>query len=184
MSKQLTQAEKLTWFKTNFRPHFDEWVEATAKRMVDAGDDVGVAMPAFIWLTCSVDWLAGFWWGKSTQDHVREAFTGFVKKYFPNTYDPSRLYDSLRNGLVHSFTIKKGHYALKHRHPEMHLHPNSQGFELLNLENFYQDWLNAKNQFFDDIEKTPEMLDLAYERYSREGFLDVIEVAFTENTND
>src|SRR4051812_11846509 len=124
MPSNPTDAQKLDWFRKEFRPHFDEWVGNTASRMVIDEHNTAVAMPAFIWLTCSIDWLAGFWWGKSTRNHVKEAFTGFVKNYFPKTYDPSRLYDSLRNGLVHSFTIKKGHYGLKHRHPEMHLHPN------------------------------------------------------------
>ena len=182
MPKQLTQAEKLTWFKTDFRPHFDEWVGGTADRMVKASDDVGVAMPAFIWLTCSIDWLAELWWGKSTRGNVRKAYTGFLKTYFSTAYNPDYLYDSLRNGLVHSFTIKSGHYALKHRAPEIHLRANSQGYVLLNLENFYQDWLDAKNRFFNDIENNSDMLTRAYERVTRDGFLGLVQVEFVENT--
>lgn len=180
MTTQPTHSQKLEWFEREFRPHFDEWVVETARRMVNAGDDIGVAMPAFIWLTCGIDWLAGFWWGTSTRNHVKQAYTGFVKTYFSSVYNAEDLYDSLRNGIVHSFTIKNHRYALKHRQPEMHLRPNAQGFELINLENFFQDWQDAKNKFFDDVEQKPDLLDRVYERYVRDGFLQLVPIDFSE----
>src|SRR4051794_7864963 len=100
MNAQPTHADKLDWFKKQFRPHFDEWVVDTAKRMINAGDEVGVAMPAFIWLACAVDWLAGFRSEKGSSN--TKSYTGFVKEYFSQNYDPKKLYDSLRNGLIHS----------------------------------------------------------------------------------
>ena len=57
-------------------------------------------------MTCAIDYLAGFWWGKSTIGNVQLVYTRFVKEYFPkDRYDPEGLYDSLRNGLLHMFTI-------------------------------------------------------------------------------
>lgn len=177
--QQLINAQKLDWFKNRFRPHFDEWVVDTAQRMVNAGDDVGVAMPAFIWLACGIDWLAGF---RSEENSSNtKSYTGFVGEYFPQTYNPNKLYDSLRNGLIHSFTIKKSHYALIHRHPELHLAFNGQS-EILNLENFFKDWVDAKNKFFEDIEQNADKLDRAYQRHESDGFLGLIQVEVINNT--
>ena len=181
MTSQLTDSQKLEWFKKEFRPHFDEWVVDTASRMVNARDDVGVAMPAFIWLACGIDWLAGF--RSEESDSNTKSYTGFIKEYFPSTYDPKKLYDSLRNGLIHSFTIKKGQYALIHRHPELHFASNNQS-EILNLENFFQDWINAKNKFFDDIERNPDKLDRAFQRHQRDGFLGLIQISFNNQTSN
>lgn len=164
---------KLMWFKNDFRPHFDEWVIAPAARMIAMPE----GMPAFIWLACTIDWLAGFWWGKSTKNVVKKAYTGFIKEYFPiNSYDPEALYDSLRSGLVHMYTIKHKKYALTHQHPEIHLKPNREGYELLNLEDFFQDLIMAKNKYFDAVERDVMLLDKAIERHTRDGFLGLVSI--------
>ncbi len=175
----LSHSEKVSWFQRGFRPHFDEWVIAPAQRMIDSKDHV--AMPAFIWITCAVDWLAGFWFGTDTKNQVKKAYTGFIDQYFPsNTYNSNELYDSLRNGLVHMFTIKSKQYALTHQNPNLHLQKTSNGQVILNLESFFSDVVSAKNEFFNDVEHSPEMLDKFIERYEREGFLNLIPITPTD----
>ncbi len=169
----VSDEQKLVWFKSEFRPHFDEWVIAPAARMIAIKE----GMPTFVWLACAIDWLAGFWYGKPTNNRVREAYTGFIKLYFPpHQYDADGLYDSLRNGLVHMYTIKYGRYALTHQHPEMHLRPNQEGYQLLNLEDFFQDVVLAKNNYFDAVEADVELLEWAIERIARDGFLKLVPV--------
>jgi hypothetical protein len=83
-------------------------------------------------MTCAIDYLAGFWWGKSTKSKVQVAYTGFIDAYFPKgRYGANGLYDSLRNGLVHTFTIKNKKYALIHNRPDMHLKNDTAGISFL-----------------------------------------------------
>ena len=177
MTNRITHDQKLAWFRSDFQPRFEEWVVAPARRMVEAGDDMGVGMPAFIWLTCSIDWLAGFWHGERTKGKVRQVYIGFIDRYFPTgRYDAENLYESLRNGLVHMYTIQHKKYALTHRHPETHLHPNHEGYILLNLEDFFEDCQFAKNAYFQEVETDKSLLNKAFKRIKRDGFLGLVPV--------
>lgn len=175
-SPQLTDAQKLQWFKNDFRPHFDEWVEAPAKRMIAADDSVGVAMPAFIWLICAIDWLAGYLYGGPTDNVNRASYIRFINEYFPKQkYDAQSMYEKLRCGLVHMYTIKDNRYALTHRRPEFHLYLGDGGLEVINLEDFYADWSFAKNSYFDAVERNSVLLEKAYNRH-QSGFLGLIPI--------
>jgi hypothetical protein len=111
-------AEKLSWFRKEFRPHFNGWVLDPVDRLVASHD----ALIGFMVMACAIDYLAGFWWGASTRNHVEAAYVGFVQEYFPpSRYDAKELYDSLRNGLIHLFTIKSKKYILTHDNPHLHL---------------------------------------------------------------
>ena len=165
-----THDEKLDWFRKYFRPQFDSWVIGPIDRLVHSDD----ALVGFILMACAIDYLAGFWWGKSTSGKVRLAYTGFVKRYFPpRSYDPDGVYDSLRNGLVHMFTIKAKKYALTHNNAHLHLKEDSAGQLLLNAENFRNDLVSAKEKYFSEIEADPDLLDKLLLRYERDGFLDL-----------
>lgn len=113
---------KLEWFKTSFRSRFEIWVISPAQAMIDHPNG---GMPAFVWLTCAIDWAAGFWWGKPTiekdakgriKNENKKCYTGFINEYFTkDMYDADGLWDSLRNGLVHMYTIKGAKYALTNK---------------------------------------------------------------------
>ena len=99
-----------------FQSHFNEWVFRPIERLVPSQD----ALVGFIMMACAIDYLAGFWWGETTEGSVKKAYVGFIDRYFPSgRYDPDGLYDSLRNGLVHMFTIKDKKYALTHNRPDL-----------------------------------------------------------------
>ncbi len=169
-SQNPTYDQKLQWFRERFRPHFDSWVTGTIGRYISVPE----ALISFILVACAIDWLAGLWWGKSTKGEVKEAYTGFIDEFFPpGKYDADGLYDSLRNGLVHMFTIKGRKYALSHNKSWLHLKHNTSGEIYLNAEDFFADWLTAKNKFFDAVDKDPVLLDKLLERYERDGFLNV-----------
>lgn len=170
LTNQSPQTEKLKWFQKVLRPHFDDWVMGPINRLVHSRD----ALIGFIFMSCAIDYLSGFWWGASKQGKVRKAYIGFIDAYFPNgLYDADGLYDSLRNGLVHMFTIKDKKYVLIHNHPEIHLKKAKANKEqiVLNAGNFRDELVAAKNKFFDDVESSPELLNKVLDRYNRDGFL-------------
>jgi hypothetical protein len=167
--------EKLAWFRHKFRPHFDGWVFDPIGRLVPSQD----ALVGFILMACAIDYLAGFWWGKSTRGQVEAAYIGFIEVYFPKErYDVQGLYDSLRNGLVHMFTIKGKKYVLTHNKSHLHLKPDLWGQIILNAEDFRDDLAIAKERYFDDVEAKPGLLDKVVQRYTREGFLDESPLVF------
>jgi hypothetical protein len=160
---------KLTWFRDHFQPHFNDWIFGPINRLVPSQD----ALIGFIFMACVIDYLAGFWWGKSTKGQVENAYTGFIDAYFlPGRYDSKGLYDSLRNGLVHMFTIKRMKYALSHNQSHLHLKRDTNGQIILNASDFRDDLVVAKQRYFYDVETKSELLDKAVERYVRDGFLD------------
>ncbi|MCI0691040.1 hypothetical protein L0337_03425 [candidate division KSB1 bacterium] len=161
-------SQKLAWFCNYFWPHFDDWVIGPINRLVHTQD----ALIGFIFMTCAIDYLAGFWWGTSTKGKVETAYTSFIDEYFPKgRYDASGLYDSLRNGLVHMFTIKNKKYALTHNNPGLHLKNDSNGQIILNAGDFHDDLIVAKERYFSDVEIKLDLLDKLLDRYDRDGFL-------------
>jgi hypothetical protein len=165
--------QKLIWFRNYFRPHFDDWVFGPIDRLVHAQD----ALIGFILMACAVDYLSGFWSGKSS----KRAYTDFIDQYFPKgRYDATGVYDSLRNGLVHMFTIKNKKYALTHNNPQLHLTVNANRQIVLNAGDLRDDLRAAKEHYFNDVESRPDLLDRLFARYSREGFLDLASSVPTE----
>jgi hypothetical protein len=164
----------LTWFKEKFRPHFDQWVMQPIDDLV-SGDH---PLIGFLLMACAIDYLASFWWGKSTKNEVKNAYTGFVNEYFPaESYDADGLYDSLRNGLVHMFTIKDRKYALVADRPDLHLIVDANGQAILNAQDFHKDLVRAKQRFFDSVESNSHLLDRVMQRHTRDGFLELVDVA-------
>ena len=159
---------KLKWFDVEFQPHFNDWVFNPINRLVTSKD----ALIGFIVMTCSIDYLAGFWWGKSTKGNVQKVYTDFIDTYFPpGHYDATGIYDSLRNGLVHMFTIKNKKYALVHNEPNMHLKKDTTGQIILNAADFRDDLVAARDKYFSEVQTTPGLLDRLLDRFNRDGFL-------------
>ena len=160
--------EKIEWFRKEFRPHFEKWVFGPIDRLVSSPD----ALIGFIFMTCAIDYLAGFYWGIDTKKENKKAYREFIDIYFEtNKYDSKGLYDSLRNGLVHLFTIKGRKYTLTQARAELHLQTDSVGQIILNAESFRDDLVVARNKYFNDVEGNSELMDKLRERINRDGFL-------------
>lgn len=173
--------QKLEWFKTSFYSRFEIWVISPARAMISHPNG---GMPAFVWLACAIDWVAGFWWGKSTvkknekgrtvKSENKKCYISFINEYFPgDKYDANELWDSLRNGLIHLYTIKNAKYALTHGHRDSHLQLQN-GYVLLNVENFFDDFVFAVNQYFSAVENDEILFKKFIERFERDGFLGLI----------
>ena len=123
-------------------------------------------------MACVIDYLAGFWWGKSTKGVTAKAYKSFIEEYFPrDRYDSQGLWDSLRNGLVHLFTLKGKQYTLTHNNPDLHLRTDTEGRIVLDAASFRDDLWMAKSRYFDEVESNPRLLKKLMERYTRDGFL-------------
>ena len=152
----------------SFQSHFNKWVFGPIERLVPSPD----ALVGFIMMACAIDYLAGFWWGETTEGSVKNAYTGFIGRYFPSgRYDPEGLYDSLRNGLVHMFTIKNKKYALTHNRPDLHLKTDVKGQVVLNAADFMADLRIAADAYFAEARSSAQLSGKAHDRYQRDGFL-------------
>jgi hypothetical protein len=161
---------KRIWFQA-FRPHFNCLVLDPIKRFPLEMDEMLIG---FVFMSCCIDYLSGFWWGESREiGMVRQAYIGFINEYFRprGRYDAKGIYDSLRNGLVHQFTIKNKMYELTFGEPERHLTVSHHNCIILNAGSFRNDLIDAANRYFDEVEKNPHLLDKAFQRYERDGFV-------------
>jgi hypothetical protein len=161
---------KRLWFQ-DFRPHFNYIVLDPIKKFPCKMDDMLIC---FVFMSCSIDYLSGFWWGEDKGiGMVRQAYVGFINEYFRprGLYNAKGIYDSLRNGLVHLFTIKNKMYELTFDEPERHLTVSPNSYIILNAGSFRKDLIDAANRYFDEVEKSPDLLDKAFQRYERDGFV-------------
>lgn len=163
--------EKIDWFRNEFRPHYERWITLPLFRLIQCDN----ALVAFIFMSCAIDYLGSFLLGESTKGKVKSAYTEFIRRYFPSgLYDPDDLYDSLRNGLVHLFTIKDRKYALIDGNSHLHLTKDVDGQVWLNAEDFMQDLNTARERYFDDVETNRNLMDKLLKRLERDGFLGTV----------
>ncbi len=165
--------KKLEWFKGYFRPHFKKVILGPIHHLVHSDN----ALIGFILMACTIDYLAGYLWGGDTNRPVRRSYKEFIEKYLKKYgYSPNDLYDSLRNGLVHHFTIKKYKYELTQQQADYHLKDNGYGQQILNAENFEDDIVGATKEYFDEVENItadPTLLEKLVNRYMWGPLIDV-----------
>jgi len=146
--------------------NFDKWIFGG---LVALSKSKGVCL-TFVIMACAIDYLTSFNVGGKTKnrDYINflEEYDWFVKKY-----NPTDIYNSLRCGLVHNFTILEGKFTLTHNHPELHLTIHK-GQKVLNYEDFYCDLRRLKEEYFEKV-KDPKSGKIAnfMKRYERLGFL-------------
>lgn len=157
------QQVQLAWFQDILRPHFERDVFGRIRRLMSPAAEGGDPLLAFLFMACAIDYLAGYRVGGETKGRD---YINFIRDYFPaSKYDPEGLYDSLRNGLVHMFTLKQKVYTmvLTDNNPGLHLQVRN-GQTVLNAQDFFADLVQAKDRFFSDVESSPDLLALAAQR--------------------
>lgn len=146
--------------------NFDKWIFGG---LVALSKSKGVCL-TFVIMACAIDYLASFNVGGKTE---KEDYINFLGEYdwFVKKYNPTDIYESLRCGLVHNFTIHGGKFTLTHNNPELHL-TTPKGQIILNYEDFYCDLKRLKEEYFEKV-KTPGGGKLAnfMNRYEKLGFL-------------
>jgi len=147
--------------------NFDKWIFGG---LVALSKSKGVCL-TFVIMACAIDYLASFNVGGKTE---KEDYINFLGEYdwFVKKYDPTDIYESLRCGLVHNFTIHGGKFIITHNNPELHLTTTPKGQTILNYEDFYCDLKRLKEEYFEKV-KAPgggKLTDFM-NRYEKLGFL-------------
>jgi hypothetical protein len=155
-----------------FRDSFEKFVVQDLKKSLNAGVEVGVIILTAVGLEC----LSGYFEGKSADD---KTFKSFINKFMPNYSDHAEvIYKCVRNGLAHDYIIKECNgksFLFTRNKGEKHLLPvdNKPGWYYLNRESFVLDFLEAQEQYFDEVNKNQELYNKALRRLNDKSFLDV-----------
>lgn len=145
---------------------FDRWI-IEGIRAVSKSSGVSLA---FVLIACAIDYLAGFWAGK---DANKKDYINFLSANyeFSAKYSPKDIYESLRCGLVHNFTIHNGAYALTSDNPQNHLRQATTNHIFLNLEDFFKDFIKLKEAVFGKAKSNEKARELFIKRFRKIGFL-------------
>jgi hypothetical protein len=136
------------------------------------------APAAFILLTCLIDFLGTLYAGRESNENTFRRFvTDFMKQTYQGVrYNDKELYSSLRNKLVHNYSIWRGKYVLTHRHPEKHLEPHGSQATILNLENFFDDVKQAADDYFARVKQEVTLQHKLSDRISTLGTIEDVEI--------
>ena len=126
------------------------------------------APAAFILITCLIDFLGTLYAGR---DSNRGTFTAFVSDFMRQQqdgvgYDGEELWKSLRNKLVHNYSIWQGKYVLTHGHPELHLRLHSDKARILNLEDFFEYVKCVRDDHLTQVAQETELRERLADRIS------------------
>ena len=145
---------------------FDRWICGAVESLQNS---LGISL-AFVIISCAIEYLAGFWKGGETRkaDYIK-----FLEKHlwFAAKYHPTDLYESLRNGLVHNFTIRDGKFALTSTEPHLHLKRTQDGQTILNLEDFFADFKRLKTEVFHTARTNATARKNFLQRHRKLGFI-------------
>ena len=143
--------------------------------------DTNTTMAVFILGSCFIEALGGFYCGQTNPNlrgKSQDQFVQFVTKYLPQ-YNPHDLWQSLRNGLVHSYT-DKGKYLFVNKKRDLH-HSLHQGRGLfINDENFVEELENAYKQFREDILNNNDIFFKAKRRFDAFGVTHILDIPKNE----
>ncbi len=148
-----------------------EWVISDIERASIKGE---AKTAGFILISCAIDFLATLYAGKDSNGKI---YARFIGRFFDkNLYDGDDLWRNLRNGVVHNYTIHKSKYVLTDGHPHRHGLPYDPDGEktILNLENFFEDLVKAKQTFLALLEASPDLQENVKRRVSEVGVLGLV----------
>lgn len=166
--------DKIEWFRNALKPDMERWVFSRIMRLLSSDP-----FAAFILMACAIDYLAGYWCGGKT---VEDDYKRFINEFFPKNSDGTeryfadKLYQSLRNGLIHNMALLGAAYTLTDKRPSLHLAPGPSGSRNLNAESFFDDLLRARDSYFEMVEKDPDLLLKATRRHNLHGFMRIVDI--------
>jgi len=148
-----------------------EWVISDIERASIKGE---AKTAGFILISCAIDVLATLYAGKDSNGKI---YARFISRFFDkNLYDGDDLWHNLRNGLVHNYTIHKSKYVLTDGHSHLHGLPYEPDGDktVLNLENFFEDLVKAKQTFFAMLKASQDHRENVKRRVSKVGVLGLV----------
>ena len=149
-----------------FERYFDERIVHEIATAIE----VGLQTAPYILISCAIDFLTTFWAGANS---TRARYRDFVNAFFAG-YDGESLYRELRCRMVHNHTV--GETAIIcWDEPDLHGCTSGDGTVVLNLEQFFQDFIEAKNKYFAALRTSPEVLQNQIARFNDMGVLSSID---------
>lgn len=147
---------------------FDDMAVGDIKRAFDGGAKVGAFILTFVAIDCLATWYAG-------RDSREAVFEKFITTFFPEKYKAlaKDFYLYLRCGLVHNYSTKTSKYALTDGCPSVHLAGAPDGTIVLNWEDFFSDFLNARGSYYEAVRQSPTLQCLLQEQIGKRGLLKV-----------
>ena len=109
----------------------------------------GVSL-TFVLISCGIDYLTCLNFGERS---TKQRYIAFLKEYnwFTDKYSPEDIYQSLRCGLVHNFSIHNKKYVLIHNRTDYHLKITDTGQIVLNFQDFFEDFKRLKKEYFEKV---------------------------------
>lgn len=153
---------------------FDEWIFESISDLLKYNSR-GISL-GFVIMSCAIDYLAGL--NKGTDQNTNgNDYKQFLRQcdWFSKKYDVEDIYNFIRCGLVHNYSLRAAKYGLMHNHPEKHL-AIEDGRTILNYEDFFQDIKRLKKEFFEKIKTDNSASERLVERVKNFGFLGPVQV--------
>ncbi len=160
------QIVDLALWVDEFERYFDERIVSETRTAIG----IGLQTAPYILISCAIDFLTTFWAGA---DSSRERYRDFVNAFFAG-YDGENVYRELRCRMVHNHTV--GQTAIIcWDEPDLHGCTIGNGTVVLNLAQFFQDFIKAKNKYFAALRTSPDLLENQMARFNEMGVLSSIE---------
>jgi hypothetical protein len=152
----------------------DKYLYGWEYKQIESASVQGSAkLAGFILGACFIDAMAGFLFGidrDSAKKDSGKRFQDFVKKYM-DQYDPEKLWQDLRCGLVHSYAAGETYAFTDNNKAGFHFESTSRGTIILNLEDFCADLRKAYALFRKDILNEREIFLNAKRRFNSMGLM-------------
>lgn len=159
---------------------FERWylkgIESTYKET--SKEDSGSPLMAYILVSCMIDALAGYFAGRTQQRGFSKDYKAFLDCYV-RTHD-SGIADWLwqvRCNLAHDFTLPQA-IALTHRRPDLHMAETTDG-SIINFDRLWEVVKLAFNHYFDDVQKSEDLIRKFYRRSKALGSVGPKSVSFS-----
>ncbi len=153
-------------FIDEFEVYFDAQVIGEIQKAID--NEMGAA--AYILISCAIDCLASFWKG---EDSCRKVYQGFVDEFFNGLYDGLELYRDLRCRLVHNYTVGE-QLIVCWGEPDIHRSCTDTGEMILNLDQFFEEFKQAKRSYFAQVRFDSQSQEALLKRWENVGVLSPI----------
>ncbi len=145
---------------------FEQYFDATIVGEIQKTIRIGLKTAPFILISCAIDFLVTFWAGAES---TGPRYADFVNTFFPG-YDGKSLYAELRCRMVHNHSVGK-RVIICWNEPDIHRCTTTDGVVVLTLEQFFDDFVKAKDRYFTELRKDPKLLEKQIARFNRLGVL-------------
>ena len=145
-----------------FERYFDKRIQSEIRTTIEAG----LQTAPYILISCAIDFLVTFWAGA---DSTRRRYEHFVNTFFVG-YGGEHLYRELRCRMLHNHTVGQ-RAIICWDEPDIHRCTTVDGEIVLNLEQFFDDFIQAKNRYFAALRSSPDLLRNHIRRFNDMGVL-------------